>query len=116
MTTNTKKYSGVTKTYSNLDQEVVEITTDRLRIILTNYINEYGKAQNWMTALGLLITILATLLTASFKEVFGVKADAWQAVFIVFLIISGIWLVKSLLKLYSLKGLEDILNEIKNQK
>ena len=57
--------------------KIIKTTEDRVRLTLKEYGDiKNGSAKLW-TFLGLLISFMTTLITADFKDVFGVKAD-WE--------------------------------------
>lgn len=109
-----KKFNSSTKVFSNLEQEVVEITVDKIKLILSAYLSKVRQAQEWGTALGISLTILATLLTASFKDFIGIKSDVWNALFILVMLLCIYWLIKSLYTLFRLKSFLDLIEEIKS--
>ena len=55
----------VTDIYSNVDQVVIHITEDRLRLILGDYESRIGERRAWLAPLGVFVTILATLTTGT---------------------------------------------------
>jgi Na+/melibiose symporter-like transporter len=115
---NRQKYGegrlAVDKVHQNLAQEVVEITVDKLKILLTSHVENLRKASEWQAAAALLAGVIATLSTATFKEVFGISAAAWQAVFVVIGVLSFFWLLKSLVRLYRSGSVDSLIECIKN--
>jgi hypothetical protein len=105
----------VQKYHKNVSQEVVEITTDRLRIILSEHINKIGKQKEWQAALGILVALSASLLTADFRATFGVEAGVWKSLFIVGAGASAIWLVICLFRFIQRQDLEDLIRKITNE-
>lgn len=111
----TRKYGGSTKIFSNLDQEVIEITSDRLKIILSEYFSQVRNSQEWGTYLGIMLTVLATLLTATFKNFASIDASSWQAMFLLVLLVSAYKFVRSLIVYFRLRALDAVIAEIKNE-
>ncbi len=113
------KYSqrrvDVDKVHRNTSQEVVEITVDKLRIILSAHIKKSEKLNEWQAALGVLISLIATLCTTTFRDTFGVQADVWKALFIVACVLSSIWLIKGLIRLFKQEDIDSLLCKIKNE-
>jgi hypothetical protein len=111
----TKLFEGST-IHPNTAQNIIITTEDKIR----NYLHEYSKAlatrAQWVTPLGLLITIGATLLTANFKDTLGIKADIWAALFLLLLLASGIWLFVSLVRMlvfWKQASIETLIKKIK---
>ena len=78
------------KVHTNLAQDVLVTTEDKIRICLMNYLNKIEKKSNWVAPFGILLTIMITLLTTNFKK-FYFSADTWTAIFIIAAGLSFIW-------------------------
>jgi hypothetical protein len=105
----------VEKYHKNVSQEVVEITTDRLRIILSQHMTKIERQKDWQVALGLLLALSASLVTADFKTVFGVESGVWKSLFILGAVASGVWLLICLFRLLQRQDLEDLIRKITNE-
>lgn len=99
-------------TSTNLDQEVIITTEDKVRISLMKYLNKMGKKDSWVAPGGILLTIVITLLTTNFKT-FYFSADTWTAVFIIAGIISLIWLVYCLKNIFVSVEMDEVIDELK---
>lgn len=91
--------------------KIIKTTEDRVRLTLKEYGDiKNGSAKLW-TFLGLLISFMTTLITADFKDVFGVKADIFNALFIfasvLFFILFFIEAVKLIKNKINRRGDED---------
>lgn len=105
----------VEKYHKNVSQEVVEITTDRLRIILSQHIKRVERQKDWQVALGLVLSLSASLITADFKSIFGVEAGVWKAMYILGAVAAGVWLLICLFRLLQRQDLDDLIKKITNQ-
>ena len=103
----------VTETYSNLSQEVVTITTDKLKIIHTEYLSDIERRREWIAPLGIIISIILIFVTADFKDAVF-KASTWEAFFLMSAILTAIWFVKSIYRSIKSKSVDDLMNIIKN--
>lgn len=106
----------VTRRIANIKSDLIEITHDKLENILLKHLSSVSVKGSWITPSGILLSVLLTLCTAEFKEFWGVSKESWQAVFIVLAIVSGGWLIYSLVRIYQCwgkMGLEHLLSEIK---
>jgi len=108
----------VKQIYSNTQCDVIVITEDKLKVILSNLISNLKKSETWLTPLSLFITLIITVLTANFNKSFlGVEKDVWCAIFYLCLIGSLIWLIISVfnsIKFFKSTKLVNVLHEIKN--
>jgi len=106
---------NVHEVHTNVSQEIIEITADKLTIILNEHIDSLAKNKEWQTPLSLIITIMLVLSTTSFRVAFGLAAETWSAIFILSCGICVMWLIKTLLDHRSAISVADILRIIKNK-
>src|SRR4051794_24239552 len=67
--------SLVVKVYSNVDQELIEITTDKAHLILRDFQEAlYGRDHLFFWS-GLFVSLAITLFTADFKDFGGFQKD-----------------------------------------
>jgi hypothetical protein len=105
----------VDEVHSNVSQEIIEITSDRLTIILTKHIDHLQKSKEWQMPLSLFLTIILVLSTSTFKNSFGLPPETWSAIFIISCTLTLIWLFTSILKNRKAMTIEDFLRLVKNQ-
>ncbi len=75
--------------YDNTRPEVISVMPDTLDNKLRDFEDCLEKKGNIFGDLGLILAFLGTLLTVQqFKDFLKISADVWQAIFIVFLILS----------------------------
>lgn len=99
--------------YYNTEQEVIYTTEDRLRLCLITYIEKVTKKEAWLAPFGMLVTIIVTLVTSTFHD-FGFAAETWQAIFVVLVLCSAVWLVYTLQYCKGKVTIDTIVNEMKN--
>ncbi|EJO2021814.1 hypothetical protein RQY88_004589 [Vibrio vulnificus] len=111
------KYTSVDvqEVHSNVEQEVIEITSDKLKIILIEHLDSLLKGSSWQTPLSLLITVLVVFCTANFQTFLTLSADTWKAIFIMVAAISGGWFIYSLTQLKKKQTVEQFLDRVKNK-
>jgi len=100
----------------NIKSDLITITHDKLENILLKHLEKLSFKNKWLAPLSLFLSLLATLLTAKFDNIFGLSKDIWQAIFIVCCCSSFIWLMISIFKLIIYRKeatLESLLNKIK---
>lgn len=112
--TYTRSTVKITQRHRNIDQEVIEITVDKLRLILHTHIRELDKQSIWKGDLGVFVTLLLAVITSDFRAVWGVEANVWRSLFIVGAIVYAVKLVVSLFKYLRAKSLDDVILAIKS--
>lgn len=98
--------------YDNITQVYIRTTEDKLRNILRDFKEAYTTKYSWTTPLALLLSFLATVLTATFGEKFGCSKEFWEAFFYFLILGSVIWLVVAVGKALKSKGETNIQNTI----
>ena len=103
--------------HKNIGQEIVLTTVDKVRIcLMTN--RDYLTAQReWLTPLGLFLSLLTTLVAAEFKSIIF-KPDIWFAIYLVGSILTFVWLCGSACRAWGVRGqgtVDSIVNELKAQ-
>ena len=102
--------------HKNFKQEIIITTEDKIKLVLINTKEILSAQRDWLTPLGLLLSFVATLVTADFKNILGVTKEFWNAIFVILTLVSSIWLVKALYNLYknwNQDNLENIIEKIK---
>ncbi|EGR1003057.1 hypothetical protein ATN50_01140 [Vibrio parahaemolyticus] len=106
---------NVQEVHSNVEQEVIEITTDKLKIILIEHLDSLLKGSSWQTPLSILITVLIVFCTANFQPFLTLSADSWKAIFVLLGIGSAIWLLYALSQMKKKQSVDDFLDRVKNK-
>ena len=91
--------------FENVSTNIIEITEDKLKNILLDYRHNLALIIGWGAPLSILISAIATLSTASFNSTLGIEPEVWNALFILLIIGSGIWLIVILISLISKREL-----------
>jgi len=81
--------------HGNMQQEVIMITVDRLRLRLIEYSDTIKRKNSWLVPIGIFLPILISLLTAEFRN-FGLADAEWKALFVLIGILSFLWFVYEL--------------------
>ena len=102
--------------YSNTQSDLIEITEDKLRIILNESYSIIKRTKDWIGAAGLFLSILITLLTSNFRDTLILKSEIWNAIFWLCLVISGIYLIYVIFNKFKNRiSVDEIIDQIKNQ-
>ena len=101
--------------YDNTRPEVISVMPDTLDNKLRDFESCLEKRGNIFNDLGLILAFLGTLLTVSqFKDFLNIPANVWQAIFIVFLILSVFKFLRDCFNMFFRKAIkrEDILKQL----
>ena len=103
------------KHLSNLGQGTIFTTEDRIQLCLQNAIDRLkAKGECW-TPLALSATLILTLTTAEFKDLF-IPSETWLAIFLIATAASLIWTGRAIWKAIQVKvSVESIISCIKQQ-
>lgn len=110
-----RKVVSVDQIHDNTSQEVISITTDKLRLALIYHLACVEKQDSWHMPLSFLVVIIVVFCSSTFKVAFGLSADTWQALFLMFGLICVFWLVRNLIRLRKSPTLEELIQIIKNK-
>ncbi|NOD47065.1 MULTISPECIES: hypothetical protein [unclassified Ruegeria] len=72
----------VDKTFDNTGQELIYVTVDRLRLVLTEHKECVSEQRSLWAPVGIGVSILAALVTSSFNPIWGIPADNIQSFFV----------------------------------
>lgn len=101
--------------HGDLSQEVITITVDKLKLILHQQSSTIENKNSWIAPTGILITIILTIITATFKD-YILPQNVWHAIFIISLFLVSFWMIKSLWITFRSPTIEDLVEKIKEQK
>lgn len=88
----------------NISQEILVITVDKAKLCLIEHQSILKAQRDWIAPAGILLALITSLVAADFKDFLMLKAEVWQAIFIILSIACGIWLVMALLCAYRNRG------------
>lgn len=101
--------------HDNISQEVITITADKLKLALLSHMECLAKKDAWHMPLSLLVGVIVVFCSSNFKAAFGITADTWAAMFIMFGLACFLWLMRSLVRMRKAVSLETLLEVIKNK-
>ena len=83
---------------TNVEQEYIVITYDKLKLILLECENHKKLSSSWWSYLGMTISFLFPCFTAEFKSILGLDAKAIESLFILMSIFWGCITLVSLVR------------------
>lgn len=107
----------VSQVCSNVKSDLIEITEDKLENVLLKHLKNLRIIDSWLAPFTLFLTVLLTILTTEFKTALGVTKETWNAVFLILLFGSLIWLivcVVKIIKTYDKATTNHIIKQIKD--
>lgn len=109
------QFVPVQQVHDNISQEVITITADKLELALLNHMECLAKRDAWQMPLSLLVGVVVVFCSSNFKLAFGIAADTWAAMFIMFGAACFLWLLRSLYNLKKAVSVKTLIEIIKNK-
>lgn len=103
---------------ANIDETHITITEDKLRLILTENLNNSLKRGDWIGPCGFFLALLIALITVdNFRSVFWINAIYWRAIFVVSTALSFFWTIKKFIQniKYEKITVDSIVKKVKNK-
>ncbi|SRR5260370_25984667 len=105
------------KVSTNVAQDIIVTTVDKAKLCLLEHQKTLSARHGWIAPVGILIPVLAALVTADFnKKFFGLGPAVWQAIFILSAIASSFWLLIALYHAVAAAtrgGVDDVIKNLK---
>ncbi|MBK5294186.1 MAG: hypothetical protein JJE04_21220 [Acidobacteriia bacterium] len=108
--------SIVKQVYTNVDQELLVTTVDKVQICLMQVFQGMQLGSAWKTPLGILATLLIVFPTTAFKD-WGLSKSTWEAFFLWAALLSIIWFLVSIWKAWRSPSpsVEQIIDRLKKK-
>jgi hypothetical protein len=88
-------------------------TEDKIRLCLISHRDRLEARRAWVAPAGILAALLATLFTTEFRDALLLKAEVWQAAFLIAIIASLVWLIASVNRARKGTTVDDLVAELK---
>jgi len=98
----------------NTEQTLIQITEDKLRLVLLEHLGKLESKNRWQVPFGVLLALIPVLLTSDFKDVASVDKATWKAFFMMASVIAGAWLLFTLRWAFTTVLLDHLVQRIKN--
>ena len=84
----------IVKKYKNITTSTIEITEDKLELILRKDVEKIRKTSDRMGSIGIFVLLLiAVLTTNNYRKFLGIGGESWQIIFRVALFISLLYML-----------------------
>lgn len=101
-----------TRVTVNVSQDVHVTTREKIYIALTKSLPSYVGVGSVIGPLGIFLAVFVGIVTANFRDVFGVKREMWEALFVIAAIASFVWFIHSMIRYFKRKSIDDVVNAI----
>jgi len=98
---------------TNLSQEIIVITVDKVRLCLRDAVDNMERNKAWQTPAGISVTIIVIFPASTFQDFIGISKDTWKALFIAAAVFFFIWLVRCIPRIRKSPSVEDIVNRLR---
>lgn len=99
--------------HPNLEQEVILVTEDKVRLCLNRNFERAAKSKQWIAILGMIASLVLTLTTENFQTFLWLSGGEWRGVVILGLLLSLLWFVISVKWAFGVPTIESIVAELK---
>ncbi|MDD1748644.1 MAG: hypothetical protein LUO89_02100 [Methanothrix sp.] len=99
----------------NVRDDYLVISEDKLHIHITKTLDKAKRRRDWITPLGISVSLLMAVLAADTFRSFIFPPSVWKLIFINGLILALVWLVISLLKCSKPETVDQIIERIKKE-
>jgi hypothetical protein len=102
---------------TNTKSDLIEITEDKLENILLKNQKYIDLKMSWLNPFSLFSSLLLAKLTSDFKDFLKIGKETWEAIFIIGIILSFIWLCYTIFRIliyWKKSSIEYLLGIIKN--
>lgn len=93
--------------HKNYQSDVIIISEDKLENCFMKHKEILSSKTEWLIPFGIVLTLLATLVTCDFHD-WGLSKEYWHAIFVIGLIVCLVWLIISLMKAYKYRTQGDV--------
>ena len=104
----------VSAVHNNLDQEIIQVTCDRLKLRLNDYLSHLETRRAWVTPVSVALTTLAALSTAKFDSFLYIEGPVWKAAFLLSFLSSLVYLAYTLIRMPKRRTIDDLVDGLRN--
>ena len=101
--------------YYNISQTYILITEDKVQLCLRDHLARVAKQRRWIAPLGIMITLVATFATTTFKDFARIGADTVQIIFVLAMLFTALWLCYEAKRALRSSTVEDIIADMKRR-
>ena len=111
-----KELVQITAVHFNVAQEYIMITEDKTYRCLADWKDRIETKNSWIAPVSLLVPLVLTFVTATFRDALGLSKDTWQAIFVLGIIFAAVWTFREIVGLIAHKGtptVDQLINDLK---
>ena len=102
--------------FDNTSQEFIQTTADKLRLCLIEHKDILKAQSDWIAPLGILLALLTSVITSDYNDFLGIAGATWETFHLGAMMACSVWLLRSGVRAYRLRGkgdIEQIINSLK---
>lgn len=104
----------VSAIHTNTELTLIQITEDKLRLVLIEHLNALESKRRWHVPLGVLLALVPVFLTSDFKDVWSIEKTTWKAFFMFTSLGATCWLGYTIRWAFGSVTLDELVQRIKN--
>jgi hypothetical protein len=111
-----KNIQAINAVHVNVSQEYIMITEDKTFRCLTQWQSRVERKHAWLAPLTLCGSMLLTFVTATFRDALGMSKETWQAVFMLGIAASIVWMIVAVWRALTVRGeqtVEELIEQLK---
>lgn len=91
----------------------LELSESTLKTWLHENIKNLERKHGWKTPFVALLPLLFTLMTVTFKNVFGLRAETCRFIWIIIICLVALWLLSSIFVCFKSKSINEMVSDLK---
>lgn len=104
----------VSAIHTNTELTLIQITEDKLRLVLMEHLSKLESKRRWHVPLGVLLALVPVFLTSDFKDVWSIEKTTWKAFFMFTSLGATVWLLYTVRWAFGSVTLDELVQRIKN--
>jgi len=108
-------YVRIREEFENVEQSVLRVTVDKLRIVLRPQLVRARARRAWVAPTTVFLTILLTHVTTDFQRQFGFAAETWEALYLGAGGVAGVLALVQLVNAVRAPSLDRIASDIEKE-
>jgi len=106
---------AVTTVHSNTELTLIQVTEDKLRLVLVQHLKASENSRRWHVPPGVLLAVIPMFLTSDFKDFLGIERATWRAFFMLSGVATFGWLLLTIRSAFDAPSEEQLVERIKNK-
>lgn len=92
-----KSFEDTSEVHRNIGQVIITTTEDKLHLRLLKHADGLAQRRSWITPVSLFVSILLSLLTATFNDALGIEKASWKAIYVICCGLCALWSIQAVI-------------------